>query len=157
MIELNRIHVQRAESLTLILHSAVHTLPCTPFQGSEDEEGGSDSEVDGDFEDVETGERYEGGKASAGTGDAVTDAALKAIREAEAEEMRAKKAAQKAMFNAQVRAKKAAQKAVFNAQVGSGKRVGYVCWTRGVLWRVPGKGNAGEEGCTKSGARAMHS
>ena len=33
----------------------------------------------------------------------VTDAAVKAIHEAEAEEMRAKKAAQKAAFDAQVR------------------------------------------------------
>jgi hypothetical protein len=50
---------------------------------------------------METGERFEG--TAGGSGDAVTDAAMKAIREAEAEEIRQKKAAQKAAFNAQVR------------------------------------------------------
>jgi len=59
-------------------------------------EGGSSSEVEGDFEDMETGQKF------GSSGDAVTDAAMKAIREAEAEELRAKKAAQKAAFDAQV-------------------------------------------------------
>ncbi|KAF5838557.1 BMS1-like protein [Dunaliella salina] len=66
---------------------------------SADEEGGFGSEVEGEFEDVETGQKFGSGGGS--SGDAVTDAAMKAIRDAEAEELRAKKAAQKAAFNAQ--------------------------------------------------------
>ena len=73
-----------------IMHVMTHTHTHT-----QDDSSGSDAE--GDFEDMETGEKFGGS-----SGDAVTDAAMKAIREAEAEDLRAKKAAQKAAFNAQV-------------------------------------------------------
>jgi len=64
--------------------------------GGGDGSGAESDEVYGDFEDVETGEKFSG----AG-GDAVADAAREAIEAAEEEERRERKAAQKAQFDAE--------------------------------------------------------
>ncbi|KIY94899.1 putative Ribosome biogeneis protein BMS1 like protein [Monoraphidium neglectum] len=89
--------------------------------GSEDGGGGDDDdEVFGDFEDVEAGVKFSGGKGGAGAGavDAVTAVAQQAIAEATAEELRQKKLAQRAAFEATYASGGA--KAVARAATGKG-------------------------------------
>ena len=59
----------------------------------DDDEANSDGEVYGDFEDLETGQVFEG------SDDMVTQAAAKALKDVQREELAAKKAAKKAAFN----------------------------------------------------------
>ena len=60
------------------------------------EDEGSDDDVYGDFEDLETGQVFQGLQ---GSDDVVTQTAAKALRDVQREELAAKKAAKKAAFN----------------------------------------------------------
>lgn len=110
--------------------------PAVVLQG-----GGDDDDAFGDFEDMETGEVVTGAAAAAALGkaskgDEVAAAAQKAIKEAEREELRLKKAAQKAAFDASVSAGRKGGRSVFACR---GRDWG---WPEGVLigcgWGVGG-------------------
>lgn len=93
------VYARHSYLVSLYLHPAV-----APQGG-----GGDDDDAFGDFEDMETGEVVTGAAAAAALGkaskgDEVAAAAQKAIKEAEREELRLKKAAQKAAFDASVSA-----------------------------------------------------